>query len=227
MGTKQTGKGEYLFFHFACLGLLPFAIFGCLHFSEKLEGQQLLEEGMDELLGGHYKASTAKSLAVLNNYPNSLADQALFQLGLLFAHPKNPDQNYEKSLEYFDNMLDGFPESRLRQPAQLWVIFIRDIIDKEQKIRINNKRNLSLKRTVEQQKIEITNLQKKIEAGNSEDVIVSLEKTVDEKKKEIDQLLDQIEKLKRFDLGIEEKKQKILLQNESIQEMSNGKNSGS
>ncbi len=58
-------------------------------------------------------------------------------------------------------------------------------------------------------------------------MIVSLEKTVDEQKKDMDQLVDRIEKLKRVDLGIEEKKQKILLQNESIQETSYGKNSGS
>ena len=232
MGTKQTGKGEYVFFHFACLGLLPFAIFGCLHFSEKLQGQQVLEEGMEELLGGHYEASMAKSLAVLNNYPDSLADQALFQMGLLFAHPQNPNRNLEKSLEYFDRILNGFPESRLRHPTQLWALFIRDVIDKEQKIRIKNKKNLSLQRTVAKQKTVITSFQKKIEAGNNgdvniEDVIVSLEKTVDEQKEKIILLQDQIEKLKRVDIVIEEKKQKILQQNKSIEETSNGKNSGS
>ena len=70
-------------------------------------------------------------------------------------------------------------------------------------------------------------MQKKIETQKNDALIVSLEKTVDEQKKEIIQLLDQIEKLKRVDLGIEEKKQKILRQNESIEETSNGKNTGS
>ena len=86
---------------------------------------------------------------------------------------------------------------------------------------------MSLERTVEQQNIDITILQKKIETGKNVDLIVSLEKTVDEQKEEINQLLDQIEKLKRVDLGIEEKKQKILQQNENIEDKSNGKNSGS
>ena len=70
-------------------------------------------------------------------------------------------------------------------------------------------------------------MQKKIETKKNVDLIVSLEKTVDEQKKEIIQLLDQIEKLKRVDLRIEEKKQKILQQNENIEEKSNGENSGS
>jgi hypothetical protein len=226
MGTKQTGRGQYLFLHLACLGLLPFVIFGCLHFSKKLQGQQLLEEGMGQMVSRQYEASMAKNLTVLNNFPHSLADQALFQIGLLYAHPENPNQNYEKSLESFNKISSEFSESRLRHQAKLWVVFIKDVIDKERKIRILNKKNVLLERTVEQQNIDITILQKKIETGKNVDLIVSLEKTVDEQKEEINQLLDQIEKLKRVDLGIEEEKQKILQQNENIEEKSNGKNSG-
>ena len=85
MGTKQTGRGQYVFLHLACLGLLPFVIFGCLHFSKKLQGQELLEESMGQMVSRQYEASMAKNLTVLNNFPHSLADQALFQIGLLYA----------------------------------------------------------------------------------------------------------------------------------------------
>ena len=227
MGTKQIGKRKYFFLHFTCLGLLPFVIFGCLHFSKKLQGQQLLEEGMDQMVSRQYEASLAKNVTVLNEFPNSLADQALFQIGLLYAHPENPKQNYEKSLGSFNKIINGFSESRLRHQAQLWVLFIRDVMDKEREIGILTNKNLSLQGTVEQQKIEITMLQKKIETKENADLIVSLEKTVDEQKQEIHQLRDLIEKLKRVDLGIEEKKQKILQQNENIEEKRNGKNPGS
>ena len=227
MGTKQTRKRKYFFLHLACLGLLPFVIFGCLHFSKKQQGQKLLEEGMAEMADHRYEASMAKSITVLNNFPQSLADHALFQIGLLYAHPENPNQNYQKSLGAFNKILDGFSESRLRRQTQLWVLFIEDAIDKKQKFAILNKKNVSLARTVEQQQIEITVLQKKIETRENVDLIDSLEKTVDEQKKEINQLLDQIEKLKRVDLKIEEEKQKILQQNEIIKEKSNGENSGS
>jgi tetratricopeptide (TPR) repeat protein len=227
MGTKQTWRRKYFFLHLACLGILPFFIFGCLHFSEKLQGQQLLEEGMDQMVSRQYEASMAKNLTVLNKFPHSLADQALFQIGLLYAHPENPNQNYEKSLESFNKILNRFLESRLRNQAQLGVLFIKDVIDKERKIGILNDNKVSLERTVEQQKAAINNLKKKIETRKNADLIVALEETVEEQKKEINQLLDQIEKLKRVDLGIEEKKQKILQQNENIEEKSNGENSGS
>ncbi len=182
---------------------------------------------MDQMVNRQYEASMAKNLTVLNNFPDNLADQALFQIGLLYAHPENPNQNYEKSLESFNKIIYGFSESRLRPQSQLWVLFIGDVVGKQQTNGVLNKKNVSLERTVEQQKIEIAILRKKIETRKNVDLIGSLEKTVAEQKKEINQLLDQIEKLKRVDLRIEEKKQKILRQNESIEEKSNGKNSGS
>ncbi len=182
---------------------------------------------MDQMVNRQYEAAMAKNLSVLNSYPPSLADQALFQLGLLYAHPENPNQDYEKSLGSFNKIINEFSESRLKYQAKLWVLFISDGIKKEQKIGILNKKKVSLQRTVDQQKIEISNLQEKIKTEKNVDLIVFLEKKVDEQKKEINQLLDQIEKLKRVDLGIEEKKQKIMQQNEDIEETSNGKNSGS
>ena len=171
MGTKQTGRGQYLFLHLACLGLLPFVIFGCLHFSKNLQGQQLLEEGMDLMISRRYEASMAKNLTVLNDFPDSLADQALFQIGLLYAHPGNPNQNYEKSLGSFNKIPSEFPESRLRHQAQLWIVFIRDVIDKERKIGILNSKNFSLEITDDKQKIKITVFKKKIETTKNVELI--------------------------------------------------------
>jgi hypothetical protein len=182
---------------------------------------------MAEMADRQYEASMAKNLTVLNNFPHSLSDQALFQMGLLYAHPENPNQNYQKSLGAFNKILNEYSQSRLRHQAQIWVLIIEDVIDKKQKIGILNKKKVSLAKTVEQQQIEIALLQKEIVTKKNDDLIDSLEKKVDEQKKEITRLLEQIEKLKRIDLGIEEKKQKILQQNEIIEEKINGENSGS
>jgi chromosome segregation ATPase len=182
---------------------------------------------MAEMSDRQYEASMAKSLTVLNNFPHSLTDQALFQMGLLYAHPENPNQDYQKSLGAFNNLLNDYSQSHLRHQAQLWVLIVEDAIDKKQKIGTLDKEKISLTRTVEQQQIEIALLQKKIATRKNDDLIDSLEKKVDEQKKEITQLLEQIEKLKRVDLKIEEEKQKILQQNEIIEEKINGENSGS
>jgi hypothetical protein len=227
MGTKQIRERKYFFLHFACLGLISFVIFGCLHFSKKLQGQKLLEEGMAEMSDRQYEASMAKSLTVLNNFPHSLTDQALFQMGLLYAHPENPNQDYQKSLGAFNNLLNDYSQSHLRHQAQLWVLIVEDAIDKKQKIGTLDKEKISLTRTVEQQRIEMAILQKKLITRENVDLIDTLENTIVEQKQEITQLLEQIEKLKRVDLKIEEEKQKILQQNEIIEDKSDGENSGS
>jgi hypothetical protein len=227
MGTKQIRERKYFFLHFACLGLISFIIFGCLHFSKKLQGQKLLEEGMAEMSDRQYEASMAKSLTVLNNFPHSLTDQALFQMGLLYAHPENPNQDYQKSLGAFNNLLNDYSQSHLRHQAQLWVLIVEDAIDKKQKIGTLDKEKISLTRTVEQQRIEMAILQKKLITRENVDLIDTLENTIVEQKQEITQLLEQIEKLKRVDLKIEEEKQKILQQNEIIEDKSDGENSGS
>ena len=182
---------------------------------------------MAEMTDRQYEASMAKSLTVLNNFPHSLTDQALFQIGLLYAHPENPNQNYQKSLAAFNKILNEYSQSRFRHQAQLWVTIVKDAIDKKQKIGRLDKEKISLTKTVEQQQIEITLLQKKLVTREGVDLIDTLENTIVEQKKEITQLLEQIEKLKRVDLKIEEEKQKILQQNEIIEEKSNGENSGS
>ena len=107
---------------------------------------------MAEMADRQYEASMAKNLTVLNNFPNSIADQALFQMGLLYAHPENPNQNYQKSLGAFNKILNEYSESHLRHQAQIWVLIIEDVIDKKQKIGILNKKKVSLARTVEQQR---------------------------------------------------------------------------
>ena len=227
MGTKRNGKRKYFFLHLACLGIIPIVIFGCLHFSKNLEGQQLLEEAMKQMVKRQYAASMENNLAVLNNYPPALADQALFQIGLLYAQPEYPQQNYKKALGAFNKIITEFPGSRLSHQSHLWVRIVNDIIDKNKEIRALNSTNISLGKTVKQQKIELALLQEKIDANENAELVISLETTIDEQKDKINQLLDQIEKMKRVDLGIEEKKQQILLQDENTEEKKNGKDSGS
>ena len=191
------------------------------------EGQQMLEKAMDQLVRHQYAASIENNLAVLNTYPPALADQALFQIGICYALPGNPQQDYRKSLGSFNKVISEFPASRRKVQSQLWVRFIQDASDKTKEIAALKKANVSLGNAVIQQKIDIKVLQKKIDATRDTDLVMSLEKIIDGQKKEIEQLLEQIEKLKRVDLGIEEKKQKILLQDENIEEIENGKDSGS
>ncbi len=49
------------------------------------------------------------------------ADQALYNLGLLYADDNNPEQDYKKSQQYFQQLAEFFPDSRLAQEAHVWL----------------------------------------------------------------------------------------------------------
>ena len=50
-----------------------------------------------------------------------LKDEALFNMGLVYAHFGNPKRNYEKSLNLFLKILNDYPESHLLEQAKIWV----------------------------------------------------------------------------------------------------------
>jgi tetratricopeptide (TPR) repeat protein len=54
-------------------------------------------------------------------------DEALFNLGLVYAHSENPQKDYKKSLFYFQRLLKEFPRSPLTEEARMWVGVLEDI----------------------------------------------------------------------------------------------------
>jgi len=197
MGTKRTRKRQYIFVYLACLLIIPFAVWGCLHVPKKLQGEEDLIKARRLMTDGYYQVALVKSQKVFDQYPQSLADQALFLMGQIYAHPESPEHNYQKSLNHFQRILEFYPDSELRADARLWSLVILELVEKQ-----NENRQLT-------QKIDL------------------LEQNADRQKKEIDRLQDQLEKLKHIDLKIEEEKRKVIPQPDDIKEHVNGKDSGS
>jgi len=198
MGRKRARKGKHLFLYLTCVGLFPFFIFGCVHLPKKFQGRQLLRESMAQMVNRQYESSMTSCLTVLNDFPGSLTDQAHFQIGLLYANPGYLKQDYKKSMASLDKVLNATSKGNLRDQAQLWSDFLKDVMDKEQKSRLLSRKTISLKKAVEK---------RSAETKKHMDLIVSLEETVASQAKQINLLQDQISELKRVDLRIEEKKQ--------------------
>jgi TolA-binding protein len=178
---------------------LALMVMGCLHWPQHQRGEQHLAAARQFLASGDYKAALAENHRVMANYPPDLSDQALFQIGLIYIHPHNPDQNYHKSLEAFQGLIDKYPASRLRPNAEIWILMIGQFIAQEKQIQVLQQRNAPLVKKLKTQHTKINQLQ------------------------------DQLEKLKRIDIKIEEKKREAIPQAEEIKEKGkgNGKDSGS
>ncbi len=124
-------------------------------FAKKWQGKQDLAKASALMFKGDYEASLKHNRKVLRQFPRTLGDQALLQMGLNYALTENPNPDNQKSIEYFQRIIEEYPKSSIRDEAVIWILF----------------------------------LQKSIE-----------------NKKRFENLKDQIEKLKKIDLGIEEKK---------------------
>lgn len=175
-----------------------FGILGCTHFPKKWQGEQRLARARVLMTKGDYQASLRENKEVLRLFLQTLGDQALFQMGLIYAHPENPNLDYQKSLECFQRLIKEFPQSDLGNKAKIWVLFLQEIIDKDKEIgRLNEKIGL-LEKVLEEKEKRINTLQSQIR----------------ELQAQIENLKGQIEQLKEIDLGIEEKKRKSLPQSQ-------------
>jgi outer membrane protein assembly factor BamD (BamD/ComL family) len=185
MGRERTREGKYLLLCPACCVALLLGILGCTHFPvpENWKGEERLARAWTLFAKGKYGASLTETKEVLRIYPRSLGDLALFQMGLIYAHPKNPDQDYQRALQRFQRLIKEFPQSKFKNQAQVWVLFIQEIMDKEGEIGELRHEARQLGKTL----------------GKEEEKVKKLES-------QVEKLKDQLLRLKEIDLGIQEKK---------------------
>ncbi len=55
--------------------------------------------------------------------------ELLFELGLLYAHNKNPKKDYRKAQGYFTRLVREYPRSVLVEEAKIWI----DVLDTMEK----------------------------------------------------------------------------------------------
>jgi len=134
---------------------------------------------------------------VLRLYPRILGDEALFQMGLIYAYPRNPDQDYQKSLKRFQRVIKEFPKSELKDQAEVWACVLQKIIDKDRELGKLEQRNSYLGKALEKKQKKVKGLESQVE---------KLKDQVEKLKDQVEKLKDQLLRLKEIDLGIEEKK---------------------
>ncbi len=115
-------------------------------FAKKWQGKQDLAKARALMLNGYYDLSLKNNEEVLGLYPRTLGDRALFQMGLNYAHPSNPKQDYHNSIECFQRVINEYPESDIRDDAGFFVLFLQEIVEKNNEITIKDKKINSLQR---------------------------------------------------------------------------------
>jgi len=149
---------------------------GCIHMWQKWQAEDRFSDAKKLMSEGEYEEALKESKEVLRVYPHSMGDRALYIMGLLYVHPENPNRDYGLSLECFERLIEEFPESNLKNDSEIWTGVIKEIS--------------TLQGDLVQTNLNIEHKNKKISMLESH----------------IKELKEQIEELKKVDLGIEERK---------------------
>jgi len=160
LGRKRTRTGKYLHLSIACIIFVSLA--GCAILKEmkaKRETHEYLTMAQKLLDQGDYEGSLKENQKVLSLYGNvPPGDEALFNMGLIYAHYEYPKRDYKKSLDLFKRLVKVFPQSPLVGQAKIWIGLLQE----------NERLN-----------IEIEELKKTIKKSKQVDI------EIDEKKKEL------------------------------------------
>jgi tetratricopeptide (TPR) repeat protein len=181
MGKKQNRRRGHLYFFFACIIITPIPICGCGHFYEGFLARPAFTEANDFLSQGNYKASLSKYEQIIVRYPTA-GDRVLFEMGVIYAYPRNQQKDYQKSLECFQKLIKDYPRSEYRQDSEVMISLIKEVT---RKISLTNEVTSKDKRIITQQK-----------------QIESLERQVGELEKKIEQM-------KEVDMNLKEKKKSV------------------
>ena len=144
---------------------------GCSHFNDGRQAKTTFAEANDLFHQGSYTASLEKYSGIIDKYP-ATADRALFEMGIIYAHPKNEQKDYQKSLECFQKLIKEYPESEYRQNSEMMIFNIRNVVLKDT--------------TIAAQQVQIETLQHKVQGKENE--IVTLQKTIEAFEKKIEAL---------------------------------------
>jgi tetratricopeptide (TPR) repeat protein len=152
MGGKQTWTGKY--FHFSLAGVMVLSLFSCAllqDMRDREEAKATLLRGQKCLAQGDFDGSlneTQKALALSPSQPP--ADDALYTLGLVYAHFGNVKKDYGRSLGFFEQLMREFPRSPFAQEAKIWANVLQENKDHTQIIENLKMATEKLKETIDQ-----------------------------------------------------------------------------
>lgn len=139
MGRKQPWTGQH--FLICLAGIILFFLGGCATFEgirDTFAAREYISRGKTLAASGNFQEAIEENQKVLEMDAEWVPkDRAAFNMGLIYAHYKNPDRDYRKSLGYFKMIVNDYPASPLREQAETWA----DLISSFQKLRMKSKGN--------------------------------------------------------------------------------------
>ena len=137
-------------------------ICGCSNIDVGLQARSISREANDFFNQGKYEASLRKYEQIIEKHP-AVADRILFEMGIIYAYPRNEQKDYQKSLNCFQELVRDYPDSEYRLNSQMMILQIHNVIIKDKIIATQQTQIETSRQEVKDKGNEIIALQKKIE----------------------------------------------------------------
>jgi len=164
-----------------------------------------LHQGQLSLASADYQTSLKQYERVLSLAPGRApSDFAWFNIGVIYAHPFNPERDAQKAFSSFNHVIADYPSSAWWQQSRAWV----GVLEEENKSREEMERS---KQMIEQSNEELNRSKQELERSKQE-----LEKSkqqyeraraeLEKSRQEVEKTKQVIEKSRQVDIEIEQKK---------------------
>lgn len=199
---KKTGRRLSV----SCLCILMAAavVAGCG--SGGLQARQTFQEANDLYYQGNYQAALSRFERLIQDHPEA-RDRLLFEMGIIYSHPKNGQKDYRKSLDCFQRLIREYPGSEYRRDSEMMVFSITTVTLKDRTISAQQTQIESLRHEVKSREDEIAALRQTVQSLERMAVeLASRKRTVDriliEKRERRLTLLSKDEKLKTYRIAL-------------------------
>jgi TolA-binding protein len=159
MGRKRSRQGKHLYLFLACLILI--GISGCAGIQGALAKPDYWQAD-HQLASGNYETALEQYRQIGLLYPKT-ADEALFKIGCIYVHPKNPKRDYQKSLDVFRQLVSEHPRSTYRETADAFISILVELMSRNRELMSRDRGAPALRRQVDSLEKHVETLQKQIE----------------------------------------------------------------
>lgn len=155
------------------------------------QGQVLFARG--DFPGSLKEYQRVQSLA----QETSPSDQASFNIGLIYADPRNPQRDNQKAIGAFRGVSDHHPESSWADQSRIWIAALEELARAKREIEESKLEVEKSKQVVDQSRREIERSKQVIEQSKQE---------IEKLKQEIEKSKQALEKSRQVDIEIEKKR---------------------
>jgi L,D-peptidoglycan transpeptidase YkuD (ErfK/YbiS/YcfS/YnhG family) len=142
--------------------ITPIFMCGCSSIDKGYQTRSISQAANDFFNQGKYEASLSKYEQIIEKNP-AVADRVLFEMGIIYAYPRNEQKDYQKSLECFQKIVRDYPDSEYRRDSQMMILQIYDVIIKDKTIAAQQTQIETSRQEVKDKENEIITQQEKIE----------------------------------------------------------------